>query len=227
MLPFLKMGSMDWIWQGVLTNGLYALLILAGGIVIARLRARGVRWVDPLLYGCIASVLIFVVIVAVRANQYIGRQSQSIVNDKNIEETIKTWLASSGFGYTEAPAISAPYFSLDVLMLNGSHMMIAHLQQGEKYLIIQTSISVDQKTVQQIHKLSEVQVRRLNRAIAIELARANELFSHIDLPKDNITFEKHLPITATLTQQDLIQALAEVNSAQIIVANTLLNEVGM
>lgn len=72
-----------------------------------------------------------------------------------------------------------------------------------------------------------LQIARLNRMVAIELAKANELFIQVDLPNQPVSFEKHLAISSTLTQQNLTEAIGEVNSAQIVVAYTIANEVGL
>ena len=43
----------DWLWQGLVTNSVYALLILAGGLMLAILQKEWPIYATPALYGVI------------------------------------------------------------------------------------------------------------------------------------------------------------------------------
>ena len=228
MVPF---SPMDWLWQNLLSSGVWEvgryLVLAAVSALVVWLRTRGSRWVSPLLYGLATFVMLVILLLGLQISRYISVQSESMVDRRNIEPVVKGWLASSGFGYVENSGLSSPQFALDTLLLNGSHMTVERLKPNQQYLVIRASVVVDGNASERIKRFPKIQVARLNRMISIELARANQLFNQVDLPNQPVSFEKHLAITSTLTQQNLVRAMGEVNSAQIVVAYTIANEVGL
>ena len=219
------MGSWNWPWQGVLRNGIYAILFTAGGVLMAWLKARQSRFAGPLLYGLAGVVCLSGLALSFEAHQFYSSQERDAINAKNAESTVKGWLASYGFGYTEPLALTPPAFAFDTLLLNGSHMLVARFKPSDQYLTIRATVQIDERSKEELAKSPTRKIARLNRDVAIELVRSKMIFNRVNIPSEEVSFEKHLAISASLNGEVLNEAMGEVNSAQTLVAYTIANEV--
>src|SRR5688500_2106027 len=82
--------DLSWIGQGLFSEVLGYLVILAGGIVLTWLRKRESPWIVPLMYGLCGSAIILTIIVMLTAWRAISPVGN--VTSENIQSHVRTWV---------------------------------------------------------------------------------------------------------------------------------------
>jgi hypothetical protein len=99
------------LFQGVIGNALYALLVLLWGGCVTYFAYVTPQWGAALLKGFLASVLLIVATVAVRIWLAIPTRRQATTTE-NIEDRIKEWLFKYGLTIKNEPTDTAHFVSL-------------------------------------------------------------------------------------------------------------------
>jgi len=86
---------MEWLWQGLLANGLWRgveiVMIAVIGAIMAFLKSRGKSWIDPTLYGLRASAFLAILIFFATALATLP-SVQPEINGENAETRVRSWL---------------------------------------------------------------------------------------------------------------------------------------
>jgi hypothetical protein len=229
-MPTLTIIDFDWLWQGILSNGLYALLILAGGVVLAVMRAKSQRLFLPIVWFFIGSALISVVVVAV---VYLVRSSKpnelspTLRADK-LETTIHEWLDTFGYSVQRVNPPEDPSMTFELIAKGpGSDVSILIFSKKNipQYLSLQTAIALGPDDRNQIAKMTPDEVLQIGNEFVTQLAQARVNWLPLSDPlfSKNVSLFTSIPITNAVTDAALLDKLNEVELDSIMARGLLMN----
>jgi hypothetical protein len=213
---------MDWswhsVWQGVLSNAIYALLIFGVGVLLTLLKQRGSRWVTPIVYGLGASALVAVILLAFVAVTRIPKEQPQITPD-NVEANIRTWLDASGIS-TRILDEPDRIFALGVMMDSGTPVEISRPKSSDRYIIFQTKLVPDDDRRAQLDKLSGEEKDQLVQELELEMARAKVSYIRESELK-GFTMIRGVPINA-LTESIFNDKIGDLDFAHSLARQTII-----
>jgi hypothetical protein len=212
---------MDWLWQGVLTNGLWWSFVVAGGAVIAIGKAKGWRWVTPILYGFAASALVLFIIVMAHMWKLFPLEQR--ITPKTAESNIRRWVDKFHLAVQALPDNPNEYFTLKVTTLSGKPLLIHQSKALENYLQMQAIISVSPEDQKFLTKLSAKEAGFLIGNLRVEMARARVGSFNIGLPLTTFAIVKSVPIVF-LSESAFVQNIDEMELAEVIALETFRKE---
>jgi len=153
--------------------------------------------------------------------------SKEVLRDEfkpaNLEETIRRWLKNFNYSIKELPAGDS-YFTLEVSQIPNHPVVISEFKSYGQYLVIQGSIEVSQQHQRIIEKLPPGRIREINHDITIELARVGTEYLQ-SMPR-GIVFQRHVPITNSLTQFVVIEAVQRTAIEENLIIELIRKELG-
>lgn len=205
----------EWLWQGLLTNGIYALLILGGGVMFAYLKKQGSAWVPAFSYGLGGAAGVAVVILCFRGIIAMPHTSTQITSD-NVESSIVGW--ANSLGTSESP-IEVPdtAFAYKITLSDGVAVIVArHKKNKPGYIYFQSGIAMSPAASDALGKLTDEQATTVLEELSLELARSKlEYGMSVPLgPKhlQGVVLTKGVALS-DLTEATFVQAVDEVDSA--------------
>jgi hypothetical protein len=202
---------MDWFWQGLLTNGIYALVIVGGGFVFGYLRAKHSDKVPAALFG-LAGATCFAILIFTFTGRPIFSTTPKETTPDNLEKNIKIW--AEHLGMTIGPAIEPDsYFAYTLSNPDGVPMEVFRGKDKSGFLQFKAVIAVSPEHQAIFAKLSEAQISRLVEQLNLEVARSNVDCTFGQLMAQN---DKHQTTIAAmfLVRGEPIQNLSEWDFAQ-------------
>ena len=133
--------DINWLWQGLATNWLFAVLVFAtgGAVVIARIKQW--RWTSPIIYGLGASTLMAILLYAVNSQHELAAAQAMRTTSGNIQERVRTWIDSFKLQNQNATGADPnDLFRYIVTMRNGDRITVLHSKRRETYLVIATRL---------------------------------------------------------------------------------------
>jgi hypothetical protein len=209
-----------WLWQDFLSNAIWYFLILLGGVVLTFLKKRGSAWFAPALYGLVGCSLVAVIVYSVVALNNIPPKKSPPVSPDNVEANIRTWLDRFGLSVAKGPDESDTIFSLFVTLRNGVGITIWRPKSLDRYVVLATLVSIKPSDQDVVNQLSPEETARFTARIRAEMARVKLIYT-AESPLRTITLQKRIPITDNLTEDVFMQAIDEVNSAALLVLETM------
>ncbi len=162
---------MDWnaIWQGIVSNALYGLLIFGGGGLIAYLRIKRPNFADPLRFGLLGAACIALILFALMGRGILVRPRLEITPG-NIEENLKLWAEHLSITL-EHQEISDRYFSYIARLHGGDPIEVFRAKEKPAYF--QFSANMDFAPQHQVafSKLDKAQQERVQQELTLEVAR--------------------------------------------------------
>src|SRR5579863_1846234 len=122
----------NWLWQGLVANAVYAVLLILGGIVLAVLKKTRPNWAGPALYGLSGCALVAVLIFTVTGHAVFSRQ-QPETTPQNVEQNLRAWADSFQLGVTKMPPQTDVDFGLAISLKSGNPVEIRQLKQIPSY----------------------------------------------------------------------------------------------
>lgn len=217
------MGDMDlkWIWQGILTNWLSAGLILAGGVVLAFLKARGARWLYPALYGMVGCALVAIVLYSFAALTAIPKKPTQVTPD-TIETSIRTWADTFGLGIKKESE-SGSYFVYVITLPSSTPVAVSRSRKLDRYISFSTTLTVSPQHSSALERLSTSEMDQISRHVAVEMARFKIGFSLLGpSPLKAVLLVKSVPITSDFTEGSFAEQLSTMDSAVALARETLI-----
>lgn len=171
------------------------------------------------------SILIIGGLIFVCIGLYRTRGPQNIINPTNIEENIRKWAAYFGYGCSP---ISDPEvdFALDISLPTGKHILAIRSKKLDKYIVIQGAVGISPNHLAALARMEVSEQNRVMNELIIEMARFKIGFVGGGEPIKTITLSKQLPITNMLTEHIFIEAVNEIELAQILVIGIIRKNLG-
>jgi hypothetical protein len=175
----------SWLWQNFLSNALWALAILAGGIVLAYLRTKRPPLATVALYGLSAATLLSILFYTLTGHSVI---SPPRTDASNIQENVRQW--TSGFGFAGASVPPAPNtdFAYQVTMPSGNPIVISRDPKNRPgYLQFQCVLSISPIHQEVMNKLTRDQAQAVLREVELELFRNRTFFQLVGADANHTT----------------------------------------
>jgi hypothetical protein len=204
-----KKAKYPWLSE-VAVNLFSNLVALAAGGIVTYLSHEGSTWVKPVMYGAGAWLLTFCSIMAARVWRRIPRRSE-FVTLENAGTKIHGWLDE--FGLT-VQRINDPESEFFFLITTDGGKKIAVLRtkdQFKDYVLIRALIGPTDEEKTTISQLSDDEKIGFRLAVQLELARAVVGYKTENL-LDGLTVFKRIPITPTLTTEEVFDAMWDIEA---------------
>jgi hypothetical protein len=218
--------GLDWLWQGVVGNLVAAVLILAGGTMLAYLRAKNPRWFGVILYGLVGSSLVAVIWIAFIGIIILSKQPTQTTLE-NVEPYIRAWM--DRFSLTVQKEVDqSSHFSYRVIIPQNINVSLKRTKAHDRYITIETGVNIspeDQPIQSIIAKLSEEQSRHVRNELILEMARLNVQWNVSTLPLKDILLLKLVPITSNLTEDVFFTHLIEMGNAVFVARASIIRAV--
>lgn len=207
--------DLSWFWQGLLTNGIWWLVLLFGGAVVAFLKVKRPAWAPPVLYGLAALACLSVVYFT-----FTGRSvfSPAPVDTVNVEGNVKKWVSLIGYGSQSTPPPSATSDFAYQITPTGTETPLLVWRDKNKlgYLQLETVMTISPQHAAILKRITPVQAIEIMQYTESELLRRNLSFVFAG-PDANrlqaITIIKGVPIDG-LTESGFAYAVDDIESAQ-------------
>jgi hypothetical protein len=198
------------IGQSVLAT---VLLALVPGAIVAWLVKIQSAWATPLLWGLAAALMMALIVVIVRANLRLPPK-RLIPNTKNIADCLRTWLDNFNYGIKNSPDPAA-HFCFLVTTESERKMLVARLKEdtNSEYVFIKAIIGPSPEEIASLNKLTDAQRARLLLVLKLELSRRQIGYRGLVFPPNDFFIFKRIPISTSLTEDEFIKALDEVEAA--------------
>jgi hypothetical protein len=166
---------MDWssLGQNLLANGIWALLLIGGGVAFGYLRAKHADKAPIALY-----VILGVTCVSILIFTFTGRGLFTVkppaVTPENIEENVKLWAEHLGMNIGPATEPDS-YFAHTLSIPNTAQPVEVFRSMKEKsgYLQFKAVITVSREHQMALSKMSQDAVNRINEQLSLDIGRAN------------------------------------------------------
>jgi hypothetical protein len=157
--------------QGVLSNALYAVLILGGGVVLVLIRTWWPDLAPKVLYGVVGVTCMAIVLYALTGHGLFSKQPPRITSD-NVEEYVRKWADTLGLGVTRAPAIPAASFGVIITLKSGNPITVMRSNDIPDYLQFQIQLALSEEHQAAFAKMTKEQTKTVMEEVILELARA-------------------------------------------------------
>jgi hypothetical protein len=206
---------MDWLWQNLLSNWVWEVLMLAVGLLFAWLRHKNVQWLPVLVYGLTGCALTGVIGYTLTGRAILSQRAP-VTTLENIEPNIRKWCDTFGLSVQTLPVTNA-HFSVGIIIpMNGRKIMVARLKERDRYLQLQAEITANKEQQATMGKFSVEQNQRTNHEVNLELARSKLGFliagSGMDSPIRGVVLTKTIPITENLSEAVFMSNIDEMDS---------------
>lgn len=192
---------MDWslLWEGLLSHALYALLIFAGGAVLAAIKLKWPNYAEPARYGLIGAACVAVVLFALLGRGIISSPRPEITPN-NIEQNLKLW-ADHLSVTLERQDISDRYFSYIARFHGGDPVEVFRVKDRPEYLQFVASIDFAPQHQAIFAALSKAQQDKVTQELTLTLnqLRMGTIMGSLTAPtgqalQTKIVLQKGIPI---------------------------------
>jgi len=143
---------------------------------------------------------------------------------EHIEMTVKAWLSPFGYGIVDSPN-DQMYFALRATSVPGHPVLIGREKTHGEYLNVGGLVTISQLHKGMIDKLPVERVRQIDEDITIGLSLLKLSYTE-SVASGVIEFEKRLPITNAMTQDVFVGTVEDIASAENLVIDTILRDIG-
>jgi len=159
------------VFQGILSNAIYAVIIIGGGVMLALFRKKWPEVAPTILYGVLGVTCIAILWFTFTGHGVFSKQPVRITPE-NAEENIRKWADSLGLGVTRASSPpSDAVFGLIVTTKGGIPVVIALMKEIPDYLQFSVQMALSEEHQAAFSKLTKEQGETVTEEVILELAR--------------------------------------------------------
>jgi len=165
---------MDWagLWQGVLSNLLYGLIILGAGALLAALRIRWPSYAEPARYALTGAAGAALILFAL-LGKGISTKSPPETTAENLETNIRKWADDAGLPIAKAPPTAEGiYFGYTVTATSGVPISVFRAKQKPGFLQMQCALFMSAEHLSMMAKLTKEQADDAMEEIILEMDRS-------------------------------------------------------
>lgn len=187
--------------------------------MLAYLQSSYQTWFTSALWGLIGSALIAVIVAAFEIWRRLPKPTPE-VTPENVEANIRAWLDSFRLSVKREDNPIA-LFTLVATPDNGMPIVIWRPKALDRYVIVEATITISPEDKPLFDNLPAEEKGIFATRLSVELSRASMGFV-MDLDKSNVIgLQRRLPITADLTESNLMTTVDEVGNARLRALRTL------
>lgn len=198
------MGLSDnWLVQSVLSNAVWAILVVLGGGVMAYIQNYHPQYLETAKWWLIGSVAVAAMILMLRIPGLLFGSSKKITQ-ANVIVRIKEWSDRFGIAVQRSPQNPDQYV---MTMTDGRK---ADLKIADGYVIMGATLVQDGKEATMLKLLSDDEIETLLERVRIVLGQSgvNSIISKAPL---KISVMKQMPVLSDLTEFQFISAVESMN----------------
>ena len=217
------LDALGWLFQAIVAHWVILTLGFAGAAVLAALKKYWPSVAGPVLYGAAGFALVVMSLSTLKELGVVNTlmQEPPIQSDENLEETIRGWADSFGWG-TRPLQIENALIAFEVTLFNNAvRISVIQRERLKGFLSIGINIVLSDDQREQFYDLEQDVADLLVRTLRIEMSRMGMNFSNIDVPLTRVSLEKKLPITGSLAQHEFLSTVSQVNRARILYSETI------
>ncbi len=171
---------------------------------------EGSAWIKPLLFGGIAWLVTFCSILAIRYMNRLPRRLDPLTVE-NAGRRIRDWLDEFNLTVKSVPDSDCDFFYIVTTDGGKKISIFRNLKQNTDYISLKGLITTsdDEKAI--IARMSDDEKISLRLALELELSRAVMGYTTQNM-LDSLTIFKRVPITETLSAEDLLTVMWEVEA---------------
>jgi len=166
---------MDWssLGHNLLANGIWALLVIGGGLVLGYLRAKHADKVPIALYAILGASRVSILIFTFTGRGLFTTKPPALTPE-NIEENVKLWAEHLGMNIGPATE-SDTYFAHMLSIPNTAQPVEVFRSVKEKpgYLQFKAVVTVSREHQMVFSKMSQDAVTRIGEQLSLDIGRAN------------------------------------------------------
>lgn len=205
----------EWLWQGLLTNGIYAILILGGGLMFGYLKKQGSALLPTFSYAFGGAACVAVVIFCFRGIANMPHTPIQTTGD-NVESEIVDWTNSLGIAKTPV-YIPDTFFAYKMTLSDGVPVLIVRSRKSDPgYVSFTAALTVGSSMGDLIAKLTDQQATTVLQELTLELARSKLEYSILSPngPRhlQAVSLDKPVGIPS-LNEAEFLQTVDEIDSA--------------
>ncbi len=184
-------------------------------------------WIAPLVLMIVATIIFILKTLFVSKPVELHRTSSEenvVITPENVESMVRRWITE--FNVTNTPLhITDPpnYFAIQVNPLPQNPITLIHTQAHADYLTVLSVLTISPPHKRLYDALSTEARAEFLQKLRIEIARAKILCTTDD-SFSSIQIEKLVPITTSLKEGELIQAIQDMNYALILLRDVVVLE---
>lgn len=214
---------MEWFWQGVTTNILSEVLIVAIVAFFAWAKTKNFAWVNPVLYGLAIAALILGITLMLRTWSTFSAPATSI---DTVEADVRRWLDTFSLSVAKEEDPEA-VFVLAARYRTGGGCTIRQLKKRRGYLIFNRNLILAPEHVALLAKQPRAAQNAMTSAVTTELAKLRIIVTLIIKPGTEgelggIIFTKRLPIDSTLNESSFMERFDEMEFANEVARQTVI-----
>jgi hypothetical protein len=213
----------DWLWQGLLSNWVYGLIMLLAGLLAAYAKTTGRKWLPTLYHGLLGAGLAGLILLNINFQHTLSEEIANRVTIQNIQDKVRMWLENSNF-VTQKQTNNDAYFQYAVSK-NGINVNVMRLKSHDHIVWVTANlIPPNKETEEALDSLSTEKSEEVRRELAIAAAQAGVYFDLTSLKACKL--EQSLPITDALTEDEFIKAVLSVQRGVILLGGVI-NKFGL
>src|SRR5215472_13619236 len=162
---------MDWLWQGIVSNLTWEILVVAAGIAMALLRKKDSKWAGPIIFGLLTITALSVLWFTITGRSLFSPPRVE-VSPENIEKQLKTWCENVAIG-TERTEEPDSYFAYTLRSHGGDPVNVFRAKHQPGYLQFKGLITFAPEHQAALAKLSNDDEEMIFQQLVLELAKAN------------------------------------------------------
>jgi hypothetical protein len=157
-----------WLWQNLISNALWAILLLGGGIAVGILRAKKAAWASPIIYG-IATIACLAIIIFTFTGHAVFSKPET--DTSNIEDRVKEWITTLGLGSQPITGVPDTFFAYKIFLVNGNSVIVSRNSKSKSgYLQFQSVIVIAPEHRAMLAKLTKDQATAVEEELVQHLA---------------------------------------------------------
>jgi hypothetical protein len=210
-----------WLWQNLISNALWAILLLGGGVAVGILRVKRAAWASPFIYG-IGTVACLAIIVFTFTGHAIFSKPQT--DTSNIEDRVREWITNLGLGSQPVTAMPDTLFAYKIFLANGNSIVVIRPKSKSGYLQFQSVIVVSPIHRAMLAKLTPDQASAVEEELVQHLAGSRMGYgiagsdpSHME----SISLAHGVPIVG-LTEAAFVEQVDLADTDTVLVTTSLL-----
>jgi hypothetical protein len=198
--------------EGVASNIAYALLVAAGGTVLALLKHFVPNLFTLVLWGLVGAALVAVILAAWAVLTRIPKRLPE-TTPENVESNIRAWLDTFQITTQRITEVNG-IFALLVTLASGMKIVIMRPRLYDKYIQMESATRMSDHDKKRFEALPPEEQNIFGAAFSVELARTGMGFT-MDLLSNNIVLSRRIPITPNLNEGSFMEALEALDQAKI------------
>jgi hypothetical protein len=207
--------------EGISSERLQWMLVLLGGALVAFLKFRGKRWLDPILFGFVTSALLALLFFAcaVKAQLMVLPPTMNV---GNVEQLLFQWIKAYGYSIERLEADDM-HFAFEIrpngVAVEGIQFVIGRAKNRARFVSVAAAhrLYPHPADIAPLEALSHDKAQALLSELRFEIDQRHLDHDGFFVSTHVFRIYRDLPITAELSEDRLVTSVHEVERAMSVI----------